>query len=398
MSLLDLLGDYTIQTVMLGAALLGAVSGVLGSFAVLRRQSLLGDTLSHAALPGICLGFMIAGAREIGSILAGALVTGAAAALFMLLLTRYSRLKTDAALGAALSIFFAIGVVLLTHIQGTGNASQGGLETFLFGQAASLLRSDLWVMGGITAIAFAIVAALWKEFKLVAFDPVFAASIGLPVVVLEVALTVMIALAVVVGLQMVGVVLMAAMIIGPAVAARQWVGRLEGMVLLAALIGMAGGMAGALISAMGRGLATGPLIILSVSAMVIASLLFAPRRGLVFEAMRRWGGRRRLETQHVLTTLYRLAVRHQDPGYRSEQGIVDAYHGIATRKALAALQGRGLVRPVVEGPSAAAGAALLWELTPAGFAEAERILGALGSAPGDAPRDTAGDAPWHEGH
>src|SRR5690606_37510063 len=160
-------------------------------------------------------------------------------------------------------------------------------------------------------------------------------------------------LAVVVGLQMVGVVLMAAMIIGPAVAARQWVGRLEGMVLLAALIGMAGGMDGALMSAMGRGPAAGTLIILRDPAMGIASLLFAPRRGLVFEAMRRWGGRRRLETQHVLTTLYRLAVRHQDPGYRSEQGIVDAYHGIATRKPLAALQGRGLVRPVVEGPSAA---------------------------------------------
>ncbi len=121
----------------------------------------------------------------------------------------------------ALSVFFAVGVVLLTYIQGTGNASQGGLNSFLFGQAAAILRSDLWVMGGITLFAVALVSALWKELKLVTFDPGFAVSLGLPVTLLEVVLTAMIALAVVIGLQMVGVVLMAAMIIAPAAAARQ---------------------------------------------------------------------------------------------------------------------------------------------------------------------------------
>src|SRR5690606_26234126 len=147
--------------------LLGIICGVLGSFAVLRRQSLLGDTLSHAALPGVCLGFMIAGTRHIGSILVGALVTGALAALLMLVLTRNSRLKTDAGLGIGLSVFCAIGVVLLTHIQASGNAAQGGLDSFLFGQAAAILRSDLWIMGGITVMAIGLVAAFWKEFKLV---------------------------------------------------------------------------------------------------------------------------------------------------------------------------------------------------------------------------------------
>ncbi len=287
MSPTDLLHDHTIQTVAMGAALLGLISGVLGSFAVLRRQSLLGDTLSHAALPGVCLGFIIAGTRDLGSILAGALVTGALAALFMLALTRNSRLKTDAGMGVALSVFFAIGVVLLTHVQNTGGASQGGLDTFLFGQAAALLREDLWIMGAITAAALVVVLAFWKEFKLVSFDPVFAASLGLPVLALEVALTVMIALAVVVGLQMVGVVLMAAMVIAPAAAARQWARRLESMVVLAALFGMAGGVAGAVISALGRGLSTGPLIVLSVSAIALVSLLFAPERGVAWEWARR---------------------------------------------------------------------------------------------------------------
>ncbi|MDR5867377.1 metal ABC transporter permease [Halomonas koreensis] len=374
--LLALLRDYTLQNVMAGAALLGLISGVLGSFAVLRRQSLLGDTMSHAALPGVCLGFLIAGGRHLGSILAGALITGSLAALLMLLLTRMSRLKTDAALGIALSTFFALGVVLLTHIQGMNNAAQGGLDAFLFGQAAATLRSDVWIMAGVTALALALVAALWKEFKLVTFDAEFAASLGMPVVWLEVLLTVMIALAVVVGLQMVGVVLMAAMVIAPAVAARQWSRRLEGMVGLAAAIGVVGGVAGALLSALSRGLATGPLIILSVSGMVLVSIGLAPGRGLVWEALRLWRGRRRLREQQVLTTLYRLAAHHADPVFRSEQGLLDTYHGLGTRTALRKLERRGLVA-WGEAPPGEPGPPRRWLLTPAGRLEAERVLAAI---------------------
>ncbi|WP_299437568.1 metal ABC transporter permease [uncultured Rhodospira sp.] len=372
MSLLDLLTDYTIQTVALGACLLGVISGLLGGFAVLRRQSLLGDALSHAALPGICLGFIIAGTRELGSILLGALSTGVLAALVMLLLTRRSRLKTDAGLGITLSVFFAVGIVLLTYIQGTGNAAQAGLDSFLFGQAASLLRSDVWVMGGVTVVAVVIVLAFWKEFKLVSFDPLFAASLGLPVVVLEVALTIMIALAVVVGLQMVGVVLMAAMIIAPATAARQWTRRLEGMVLLSIAFGVAGGLAGSLISATSRGLATGPLIILSVSAIVLVSLVLAPERGVLWAHLRHRRNQRQMRGAQVLETLYRLADHHDDPRYPAEQGMVDAYHGFATRQALTRLEGRGLVEPVRHEPETTPH----WALTPAGLAEAERQAGA----------------------
>ncbi|MEQ6916815.1 metal ABC transporter permease [Halomonas aquatica] len=377
MSVVELLSDYTIQNVVAGAALLGLVSGVLGSFAVLRQQSLLGDTMSHAALPGVCLGFIIAGTRDIGSILLGALATGALAALVMLLLTRMSRLKTDAGLGITLSVFFAMGVVLLTHIQGMNNASQGGLDAFLFGQAAATLRSDLWIMGGITAVALALVAALWKEFKLVSFDPEFATSLGMPVAWLEVLLTVMVALAVVVGLQMVGVVLMAAMIIAPAVAARQWSRRLEDMVLLAALIGVVSGIFGALLSALSRGLATGPLIILSVSSVVLVSMTLAPERGFLWEAFRRMRARHRLRHQQVLTTLYRLAAHHADPIYRTEQGMLDTYHGLRTRAVLRQLERRGLAE-WRDTPPDEPGPPRRWVLTPAGITEAERVLESLG--------------------
>ena len=372
--MLELLIDHTIRNVALGTVILGMISGVLGSFAVLRQQRLLGDTLAHAALPGVCLGFLIAGGRELSSILGGALFTAVLAALFMLALTRHSRLKTDAGLGIALSLFFALGIVLLTYIQGTANASQGGLDSFLFGQAAAILRSDLWVMGGITAVSLALIAMFWKEFKLVTFDPVFAATQGLPVALLETALTLTIAFAVVVGLQMVGVVLMAAMVIAPAVAARQWVKSLERMVLLAAVFGMMAGLAGALISVSARGLATGPLIVLAITALVIISILAAPKRGVLWEGLKRYRDRRELTGNQVLTTLYNLASRHRDPEYPAELGMIDAYHGLGTRRTLKRLERRGLITPVTHMPSEGHH----WELTPAGIEEAERVLDHLG--------------------
>lgn len=373
MSLTALLSDYTVQNVVAGATLLGIVSGLLGSFAVLRQQSLLGDTLAHAALPGVCLGFLIAGSRHLGWIMAGALATGVIAALSVVLITRRSRLKTDAALGIALSISFAAGVVLLTYIQGRSNASQGGLDTFLFGQAAATLRSDLWFMGGIALAALALVLACWKQFKLVTFDPLFAGSIGMPVTLLEALLTTMIALAVVVGLQMVGVVLMTSMVIAPAVAARQWVRRLEHMVPLAMLIGVAAGVTGALISAAGRNLATGPLVVLAASAVVFVSILAAPGRGLLWARIRRWRDRRVLGQHQLLATLYKLAAKHNDPAYPVERGMLDSFFGLGTRGALRRLEKAGLVDRVrhmpEEGPH--------WTLTESGYREARRIVDSM---------------------
>jgi len=366
---LALFGDYTVRTVVAGAILLGVTSGALGSFAVLRKQSLLGDTLSHAALPGIALGFLIAGGRSLGAVLAGALATGVLAALTMLLLVRRSRLKTDAALGVALSVFFAAGVVLLSFVQGRAGAGQAGLETFLFGQAAAILRSDLWIMGAVTAVAVTLVVATWKELKAATFDPLFAASLGLPTQLLDAVMTAMIALAVVLGLQMVGVVLMSAMIVAPAVAARQWTERLSTMVILASTFGAAGGVAGALISATGRGLATGPLIVLSLTVITAVSLAFAPNRGLVAAAVRRARSGRSLRARQVLATMDRLAREHGHPDYASEQGMLDAYFGTSTAGLLGDLTERGWVRRVEHRPEEG----VHWTLTEAGAEEASQL-------------------------
>jgi len=377
MSLLATLSDYTVQNVVLGAVLLGSVSGLLGCFAVLRQQSLLGDALAHAALPGVCVGFLIAGERHLGWIMTGALATGVLAALFVMLVVRRSRLKTDAALGIALGVTFAIGVVLLTYIQGTAGAAQGGLDSFLFGQAAATRRSDLWFMAAVTAAAIVLVLACWKQFKLVAFDPLFARSLGLPVVALEAALTAMIALAVVVGLQMVGVVLMTAMVIAPAAAARQWVGRLETMAPLAMAIGVVAGVVGSLISALGYNLATGPLIVLVASALVLVSLLGAPGRGLVREQLDRWRARRALGQRQLLATLYKLAREHGDPYYPVELGMLDSFFGHGTRRALRRMERAGLVAAV--GHMREEG--LHWALTDTGYSRGRALVdGAAGEA------------------
>ncbi|NJR13205.1 MAG: metal ABC transporter permease, partial [Phyllobacteriaceae bacterium] len=221
-TLATLLGSPTVQTVAAGAGVLGALAGLLGTFALLRRQSLLGDALSHAALPGVCLGFTLAGTRSLPALLAGALMTATLAALMMMLIVRRTRLKQDAALGITLSFFFAIGLVLLTRIQATGGAAQAGLSTFLFGQAAAMLQADVALITIVAALCAIALALFWKQVAVTVFDRDFAHVSGFPVVATEFLLTISVAVAIVLGLQIVGVVLMVALLIAPAAAARQW--------------------------------------------------------------------------------------------------------------------------------------------------------------------------------
>lgn len=364
-----LLADHTLQTVAAGAAILGAAAGVVGTFALLRRQSLYGDVLAHAALPGLCLGFIAAGARWLPALMAGAALTGAAAAFAALALARFTRLKPDAAQGVVLASFFAFGIVLLSYLQGRGAAGQAGLAAFLFGQAAGMLRADLWLTGGLALAAVALVAAFWKEAKLVAFDPTYAAASGLPVAAIEIGLTLLVAVAVLVGLQLVGVVLITALIVAPAAAARQWTDRLGTMVVLAALFGALAGVTGAVVSATARGLATGPLIVLAASVLVALSLLAAPRRGLFWQTLAARRARRRLAGERVLATLDALARAHGDPAWPAEEGMLDAAHGAPTGRALRRLAAAGHVRPVGHPPEATPH----WQLTPRGSAAAGRL-------------------------
>jgi manganese/zinc/iron transport system permease protein len=290
----DVIFDYTLRNVALGSALLGVVGGILGTFAVLRRQGLLGDALAHAALPGICLAYMLSGSKAPLVLMIGAAVAGWVGTILILRIVQDTRLSEDTALGVVLTVFFGMGIVLLTRIQHSNDANQAGLDKYLFGQAATLVQENVVTMAAVGSIALLLVAVLFKEFKLLSFDPVFAASIGFPVRGLNVLLTSSIIIAVVIGLQTVGVVLMAAMLIGPAAAARQWTNRLGVMLALSALFGASSGVVGAMISVTGSHLPTGPLVVLCVTAIVIVSILFAPERGIVWDGMRRRSARRRM--------------------------------------------------------------------------------------------------------
>jgi manganese/zinc/iron transport system permease protein len=290
MNIAELLSDYTARNVALGSSLLGVISGVLGCFAVLRRQGLLGDVLAHAALPGICLAYLLTNSKSSLVLLLGAAIAGWLAALALLQIVQQARLSEDSALGIVLSTFFAAGITLLTFLTKRGDAQGAGLDRFLFGQAAALIEEDVLVIAVLAAIAIGATALFYKEFKLLTFDALFARSIGLPTQALSVLLTSLVVVAIVIGLQTVGVVLMAAMLIGPAVAARQWTDRLGVMVALAALFGAAAGLAGALISLSAENIPTGPVTILSLTLIVLFSLLLAPARGLVWRRLNRSGG------------------------------------------------------------------------------------------------------------
>ena len=299
--------DYTLRNVVFGSAILGVVGGVFGCFATLRRQSLLGDALAHAALPGVCLAFMLTGAKSALALMVGAALSGLVGTLVLLAIVRRSRIKEDAALGIVLSVFFGVGILLLTRIQHSGDAAQSGLDRFLFGQAATLLARDVRTMAAVGGVALALVWLLYKEFKLLTFDPDFAASIGFPTTPLTILLTSLIVVAVVIGLQTVGVILMVALLIAPASAARQWTDRLGTMLFLAGAFGAASGVTGAVLSSRVSRLPTGPTIVLIATGIAAVSVLLAPQRGILWAEVSRWRHRRRLQLAGILRDLAELA-------------------------------------------------------------------------------------------
>lgn len=280
-NLVYLLKDYTFQTVALGSALLGLISGVMGSFAVLRKQSLLGDGVSHAALPGVVMAFILLGSKNTEVLLLGALISGLMATLLIVGIVDLTRIKFDSALALIMSVFFGLGLVLLTYVQKLPNSNQAGLNRFIFGQASTLLQRDIVIMSIIGILLLGLVLLFWKEFKLFTFDPDYAQSLGFSPKKLNLLLSFMIVLSIIIGLQTVGVILMSAMLITPAVAARQWTNKLSSMVALSAFFGALSGVVGTAASSLIPKLPTGPSIVVAVSIIVIISILFAPGRGII---------------------------------------------------------------------------------------------------------------------
>lgn len=289
-----LFADYTFQVVAVGSGLLGVLSGALGSFAVLRKQSLLGDGISHGALPGVVLAFFLIGSKNTEVLLLGALVTGLLSAWCIHGIVRHTTLAFETALALILSVFFGLGLVLLTLAQKLPNANQAGLDRFIYGQASALLLRDVYIIAGCGGVILLLLWLFWKEFALVTFDPIYAQVLGRQPHLLGGLLTLLLVLTSTIGLQTVGVILMSAMLITPAVAARQWVNSLKAMVGLSAVFGGLSGVLGTAISSWVPGLATGPVIVICASSIAVVSLLFAPKRGMIATVYHRHQSKRRV--------------------------------------------------------------------------------------------------------
>ncbi len=322
------LRDYNTRVVVAGTTFLGIASGLVGSFLLLRKRSLLSDAISHATLPGICIAFIalqiITGnGKSLPGLLAGAALTGTLGMATVLAISRYSRLKDDAALGIVLSVFFGAGVCLMTIAGRVEGGNAAGLQSFIYGKTASMLLWDAQLIT-ITAFCAAVVSVvLFKEFTIVCFDTDFANVQGWPAGILDFLMMSLVVVVTVIGLQAVGLILVVAMLIIPPAAARFWTYNLRIMLILAAAIGGISGFIGSALSALMGSLPAGAIIVLVTAAFFGLSMIFGSSRGLVTQWLRHVRLTHRVGRQHVLRAIYEVAEELNSDDPRSTVPIAE---------------------------------------------------------------------------
>ena len=306
-----ILRDYNTRLVVICTILLGCACGLMGGFLLLRKRSLMGDTLSHATLPGVGLSFMLLVAlggdgKSLPILLAGAGITGVIGCAAVLFIREQTRIKDDAAMGIVLSVFFGAGVAILGVIQKMPEGSAAGLESFIYGKTASMVMSDFHILVFITVCVITCSLLLFKEFRLLCFDENFAAVLGWPVKFLDILLLALITAVTVAGLQAVGLILIIAFLITPATAARFWTNQLDRMLMLSALIGAASGWIGASLSAFFPRLPAGAVIVLVAALIFVVSMLIGTERGVMIRFLRQSQLEKRMGRQHLLRALYEI--------------------------------------------------------------------------------------------
>tara|TARA_E500000178_G_scaffold341226_1_gene384887 strand:+ start:206 stop:1453 length:1248 start_codon:yes stop_codon:yes gene_type:complete len=283
----------------------------MGGFLLLRKRSLMGDTLSHATLPGVGLSFILAVAlggdgKSLPILLVGAAITGVIGCAAVLFIREQTRIKDDAAMGIVLSVFFGAGIAILGVIQTMPEGSAAGLESFIYGKTASMVMSDFQILVFVTICVITCSLLLFKEFRLLCFDETFAAALGWPVKFLDILLLALITAVTVTGLQAVGLILIIAFLITPAAAARFWTNQLDRMLVLSALIGGASGWLGASLSAFIPRLPAGAVIVLVAALFFVVSMLIGTERGVMVRFLRQSQLKKRMGRQHLLRALYEI--------------------------------------------------------------------------------------------
>jgi manganese/zinc/iron transport system permease protein len=298
--------DPNIRYVVLGSILLAGSASLVGCFTFLKKKALVGDAVAHSVLPGVCLAFILSGTKNPLMLVAGAFATGWISLLFIDVISAKSKIKEDTAIGLILSVFFGIGILLLTMIQHSGNANQTGLDDILFGKAASLVGNDLIIFSSLAVVLIFAILLLFKEFTIICFDEEFAKAIGFPVREIELILTTLTVLAVVTGIQAIGAILMAAILITPAAAARFWTDDLRSMIILAAVFAAFSGLIGAYVSYISPGMPTGPWIVMIISIIALFSFMFAPKKGILFRQMAKQKMKHKMSDENVLKLLFHM--------------------------------------------------------------------------------------------
>lgn len=301
------LEDYNTRVVALGCGLLGAACGGIGTFTLLRGRALVADVVAHASLPGVCAAFLIFGTRSLPLLLLGALAFGILGMLCVTWIRRATPVKEDAALAITLSVFFGIGVCLLMVVQKNSTGQQAGVNSFIFGKAAAMVRSDVVLAGSMCAGALLVLCAMWSPLKLVCFDRSFGDAVGLRMGLVDFILMGLVCLCTTAALPAVGLVMVVALLTIPPAAARFWTDRLLTMCIASSIFGAVAGVLGAGVSALHSEFSTGPVIVLACAAIFGVSMLFAPRRGVLFAALRRAQLRSRVADQNLLRSLYELS-------------------------------------------------------------------------------------------
>jgi manganese/zinc/iron transport system permease protein len=315
--------DPSIAFVVIGIILLGVGSAYVGTYSFLDKKALLGDAISHAVLPGICLGFMLAGEKNPLFIVSGAFISGALATFLSSWLNKNTRLSEDAIIASILSIFFGFGIVLLTIIQKSGNPEMAGLNQFIFGNAIAIQESDLYIYGGLAVFIILCLTIFQKEFSLLVFNPDYGRAIGFPMGMIRLTFNVLMILSVVIGIQAIGVVLMAALLITPGAAARFWTDRLGVLVILAGVFSAISGVFGTYISFVIPQMPTGPWVVVFLSILALISFLFAPKKGVLSRYISRRIYLKKTHRDHLLKLLYK-GIEANKPGLPIEE-IYEAF-------------------------------------------------------------------------
>jgi len=296
------LSGYKLE--LAASMLVGMACGVIGCFVILRGMALVGDAISHAVLPGVVIAFMLAGTGPL-ALFFGAMAAGVLTTVLINLIQNNSRIKGDSAIGLVFTVFFAVGVILISALP---RGTHFDLKCFLFGNPLAVGKPDLWMMVIVAALVCGVVFLFFHPLRAASFDPVMAASVGLRPRAVHYLVMFLLAATVVASLQAVGIIMVVAMIIAPGATAYQWTDRLGVMLALSAVVGFFSAGMGFIVS-FWQNWPTGPAMTVVAGGLFILSMLFSPSYGIIANTVKRRRNVRHIAVEDLLKTLVRLPER-----------------------------------------------------------------------------------------